>query len=117
MEIPTVVGMLGPSVTALQNMFKALLSARPWLHDPELLPIPYRSDAEVCCLERGGLTFGIFASDGIVTPHPPIRRAMRVVRSALEEAGHQVSICHDKLDGRPYPIRRLDSQMGATFPC
>ena len=64
------------------------MSAEPWLHDPELMPLPYRSELE--CSPETNLALGIFESDGIVTPHPPIVRAIREVKEALEAAGHKV---------------------------
>ena len=90
MVIPTVVGILGPSVSALRLMSKSLLSTEPWEHDPEVLPIPYRAEAECQTTELPNLSFGIFSADGVVTPHPPILRAVREVTEALEAAGHQV---------------------------
>lgn len=90
MMIPTVVGILGPSVAALRNMFKALLSSEPWLHDPEVLPLPYRADAECNYKSTPKLAFGVLESDGVVAPHPPIIRAVREVRKALEAEGHAV---------------------------
>lgn len=92
MAIPTVVGILGPSVASLRSVFKALLSADPWLHDPEILPLPYRHEAELHSEKHSKLTFGILVTDGVVTPHPPITRAVREVQMALEAAGHEVFI-------------------------
>lgn len=60
MVIPTVVGMMGPSVSSLRSMFKALISTEPWLHDPDVLPLPYRSDAECDPQKTPKLSFGIF---------------------------------------------------------
>ena len=90
MGIHTVVGLLGTSLTSLHGMFKALLSSEPWLHDPEVLPLPYRSQEELVPEKTPKLSFGIFATDGIVTPHPPIARAIREVTRALEADGHSV---------------------------
>ena len=90
MGIPTVVGLLGPSLTSLHGMFKALLSSEPWLHDPEVLPLPYRSQEELVPERIPKLSFGLLASDGIVTPHPPIVRAIQEVTEALEADGHSV---------------------------
>ena len=91
MVIPTVAGILGPSIASSRTAFKALLSTEPWLRDPEVLPIPYRSQAEISLESPPDLSFGIFATDGIVTPHPPITRAIREVSEALKAAGHKVN--------------------------
>ena len=90
MVIPTVVGILGPSISTLRLMFKLLLSTKPWEHDPAVLPIPYRDEAESQATELPKLSFGIFSADRVVTPHPPILRAVREVTEGLEAAGHQV---------------------------
>lgn len=88
--IPTVVGILGPSIDSLRLVFKSLLSVEPWLHDPEVLPLPYRSEAALDPKKPEELTFGIFEADGVVTPHPPITRAVRMVSEALNAQGHNV---------------------------
>ena len=68
------------------------MSTRPWLHDPEILPVPYRSYLEINRQEVPRLAFGILSTDGIVTPHPPILRAIREVGEALVAAGHKVEL-------------------------
>ena len=90
MVIPTVVGILGPSIGSLREVFRALLSTKPWLHDPEILPLPYRHEAEIDQEKHSKLSIGVFMTDGVVTPHPPITRAVREVQMALEAAGHEV---------------------------
>ena len=90
MGIPTVVGILGPSIASLRVVFKALLSIKPWLHDPEVLPLPYRHEAEIDQEKHSKLTIGVLMTDGVVAPHPPITRAVREVQMALEAAGHEV---------------------------
>ncbi|RDW93323.1 uncharacterized protein DSM5745_00645 [Aspergillus mulundensis] len=90
--MPTVVGVMGRSVGALQLILKSLLSLEPWLHDPYTLPIPWRSEMEY--RPRNERTykpaFGFLANDGVITPHPPISRAMEIVKEALQSKGHQL---------------------------
>jgi amidase len=50
--------------------------------------MPWRDSEELH--QRDQLCFGIFASDGIVSPHPPIARALRMTVNALEALGHKV---------------------------
>ena len=38
------------------------------------------------------LKLGIYSTNNIVNPHPPIARGLRMVVTALKNAGHQVSI-------------------------
>lgn len=86
--IPTIAGMLGPQLSTLHLVFKSLLSTEPWLYDPDVLPIPYRSEAEYGPDQKA--SFAIYDSDGIVSPHPPIARALRMVTDALKAESHEV---------------------------
>lgn len=86
------VGILGVSLSCLQLTCRALQCAQPWLHDPDVVELPWRADKEIHigtdAAER--VTFGIYANDGLVTPHPPIQRAIRTVVEAVEGAGYEV---------------------------
>ncbi|KAL4871744.1 hypothetical protein BDV12DRAFT_206028 [Aspergillus spectabilis] len=90
--MPTVVGIMAHSVDALRLIFKSLLFLEPWLHDPYTLPIPWRSDKEYNPPKELGYkpAFGFLANDGVITPHPPISRAMEIVKEALQNKGHQL---------------------------
>lgn len=90
--IPTTVGMFGGSITCLQIVFRALQKTRPWLYDPDVVEIPWRCSKETKWNSRTTQTvsFGIFANDGIVIPHPPIQRAIRMVKDALMKRGYKV---------------------------
>ena len=76
MAISTVVGILGPSIPSLRSVFKALLLSDPWLHAPEIFPLPYRHEAELRAEKHSKLIFGILVIDGVVTPHASITRAV-----------------------------------------
>ncbi|GAB1317295.1 amidase [Madurella fahalii] len=90
--MPTVAGIMGHSVATLKLVFKSLLSAEPWLHDPYTLPIPWRVEREYDAKTEPDYkpAFGFMPNDGIVTPHPPISRALSIVQTALEESGYQL---------------------------
>jgi amidase len=88
--IPTIAGIMGPQLSTIHLVFKSLLATEPWLYDPDVLPIPYRSEAEHRSDQKA--SFAIFDSDGIVAPHPPIARALRMVREALKAESHKVII-------------------------
>lgn len=85
---------MGHSVTTLKLVFESLLSTEPWLHDPYTLPIPWRAEKEYDAEAEPDYkpAFGFMPNDGIVTPHPPISRAMSIVQKALEESGYQVGV-------------------------
>ncbi|KAL2826072.1 amidase signature domain-containing protein [Aspergillus cavernicola] len=90
--MPTVVGIMGHSVDSLRLILKSLISTQPWLNDPYTLQIPWRFEKEYD--PRGELgykpAFGFLADDGVLTPHPPVSRAMEIVKEALQIKGHQL---------------------------
>lgn len=100
-SILSVVGPLAPDVASLRLVTQALLDQKPWLVDPLVHEIPWRYDHENAILEnvqdgRGGkkaggkLAFGVLRTDGIVSPTPPIHRAIDILVKALQSAGHEV---------------------------
>ena len=97
-SVLSVVGPLGTSVGALKLVMKGILSQKPWLHDPLVLELPWREDAEQEVLNliqsstigNGKLAFGLLRHDGVVTPQPPVARALDIVCKTLERLGHKV---------------------------
>ncbi|KAF1972622.1 amidase [Bimuria novae-zelandiae CBS 107.79] len=97
--ILSVVGPLAPTLGSLRLLVKAILSQQPWLHDPLVHEMPWRDshEREITTLlnpedpnSGAKLCFGVIATDGIVTPTPPIRRAIDIVVNALRSQGHEV---------------------------
>lgn len=95
----SVVGPMAPTVGALRLAMKSVLSQEPWMHDPLAVPIPWREEIEqrirrmLCSAsERKQMAFGVLEHDGVVTPHPPVKRALRLVREALVQLGHEVGL-------------------------
>ncbi|KAL4941732.1 hypothetical protein BDV06DRAFT_212437 [Aspergillus oleicola] len=90
--MPTVVGIMGRSVDTLQLILKSLLLMEPWLHDPYTVPMPWRPEKEYKPSNKLGYkpAFGFLTNDGVITPHPPISRAMEIVKEALQSQGHQL---------------------------
>lgn len=77
-------------------MLKSVLSTKPWVKDPAVVPLPYREDMMRDYLGRlpsqgKPLKLGILWRDGIIEPHPPVTRAMTMVYDALNRTGHKVS--------------------------
>ncbi|KAL6916189.1 hypothetical protein FSST1_007684 [Fusarium sambucinum] len=113
-------GFMGTSIDALEIVFKSVLGAEPWLKDPAVLPIPFRKDMVDSYLSRadskgnaksGGkpLKMGVLWSDGVVGPHPPVIRGLRVVVEALKKAGHKV------IDWEPPSQERATTIIGGFF--
>lgn len=90
---------MSTSLEGLEIMFRCLLSTKPWINDPAVVPIPWRQDTTDAMnqrldskeeMESRPLIFGILWSDGVVEPHPPVRRAFHIVVNAIRHAGHTV---------------------------
>ena len=88
-SVLSVVGPLSPSVSSLQLLIKSLLSRSPWLHDPLVHEIPWREESANLS-QPSTLSFAVLRTDGTVTPHPPVSRAVNTVVSSLEKKGHRV---------------------------
>ncbi len=85
---------------ALHLVISSILSTQPWLRDPNVVPIPWRPDIADDTLSRARadgstngkspLKLGIYWTDDVVTPHPPILRGLQLVVNAVRKAGHKV---------------------------
>ncbi|KAM0492707.1 hypothetical protein ACHAP8_009725 [Fusarium lateritium] len=113
-------GFMGTSIDALEIVFKSVLGAEPWLRDPAVLPIPFRKNMVDSYLSRADskgsaksgkkpLKMGVLWSDGVVGPHPPVLRGLRVVVEALKKAGHKV------VDWEPPSQERATTIIGGFF--
>lgn len=90
-SILSVFGPLSNSLAGVKIFMQAIASAKPWLKDP-LTRLKKWDEEEYSLAEHGGgkeLCFAIMWHDGLVTPHPPITRAMEMTKAALKAAGHK----------------------------
>lgn len=88
--------------TSLRTLVTAVLADEPWLRDPLVAEMPWRGDvyeaarADALMGGKGAggrqkqLVIGIAPTDGLVTPQPPVLRAIETVATALRKAGHVV---------------------------
>ncbi|CAF1329058.1 unnamed protein product, partial [Rotaria sordida] len=84
----SIIGVLGPLARKREdiNLFmKTVLDTEPWLRDPSLVPIPWRSIS----LNSKNLTIAVMWDDGVVHPHPPVIRALRETVEHLKKSGIQ----------------------------
>ena len=84
-------GPMSRSLRTVQLYCEAVLSQQvaPWNLDHKCLPIPWRREA----IQPKGrkLRLGLVGiDDGLVTCHPPVERALHMVRNVLENAGHEI---------------------------
>ncbi|KAK6081202.1 amidase [Seiridium cupressi] len=80
-------GPLCRSPDDIRLFMSSLISQKPWLHDPQVVPLPWRAEDEILPEK---LCFGFGMGDGYVTPSPPLRRAMEITKAKLIAAGHEV---------------------------
>lgn len=83
--VPSVNGPLARTLEDITMYTKAVIDTQPWLVDPKCLPIPWRP-VEVALK----LKIAVLWSDGVVTPTPPVRRALATTVERLRKAGHEV---------------------------
>ncbi|EAW06572.1 putative general amidase GmdA [Aspergillus clavatus NRRL 1] len=96
--ILSVIGPLASTARSLRLLFKGVLSQEPWFHDPLVAEIPWRDDIESAtralveqsATDPSKLAFAMMSHDGMVKPHPPIVRAMRIVEETLKKLGHKI---------------------------
>ena len=84
-------GPMARSLRSVKLYSEAVLSDRvaPWNLDHKCLPIPWRKN--VIQPKGRKLRLGLVgADDGLVTCHPPVERALGIVRRAVEKQGHEI---------------------------
>ncbi|KII87664.1 hypothetical protein PLICRDRAFT_699214 [Plicaturopsis crispa FD-325 SS-3] len=101
-SISSVLGPMTNSLSGLKVFTKAIFDTKPWLKDPLVINKEW-SQKEYELINHGGgkqLCFAIMWDNGVIVPHPPLRRAMEMTKKALERAGHKVIDweCHRHLE-------------------
>ncbi|KAK4244361.1 amidase signature domain-containing protein [Corynascus novoguineensis] len=91
--IESVIGPMGRCVADLRLLLQAILGAEPWRADPKVLRLPWRECEEREAREKLAskkLTLGVLRNDGLVTPHPPVKRVVDEAVRKLEARGYEV---------------------------
>lgn len=96
-SVLSVVGPLATTARSLTYVTKAILLKEPWMFDPAVHEIPWRESKEqelwnTVKGSQGGLSFGVMRRDDLVTPQPPVARAIQMVVDAVEKAGHKTFV-------------------------
>jgi amidase len=95
------VGFLSTSLGGLELLLRSDLSTKLWLRDPAVVPLPFRQEIMdeygSRATSNGNATssakplkLGVLWTNGVVQPHPPIARGLRIVVKAMKKAGHKV---------------------------
>ncbi|WEW57130.1 amidase [Emydomyces testavorans] len=110
------VGVMGTTLDALHLVISSILSTEPWLRDPNVSPIPWRqhiTDETLSRVKPGGnpLKLGIFWTDGVVNPHPPISRGLHMIvewTPPSQKTAKRVHVSFLKADGGHDIHKQLD---------
>ncbi|KIR50831.1 amidase [Cryptococcus gattii Ru294] len=83
-----VLGPMGQSPHDLELLMSVYMASKPWNKDPDVIPLEWKKPSDAladrpCC-------FAYINGDELVTPHPPIQRALNHVIDKLRKAGHHV---------------------------
>lgn len=93
---------MGTTIDAVKLVMTSILSTQPWIRDLAVISMPWNSDMEKSTLARAlpdgsankklPLKLGVFWTDGVVEPQPPIKRGLRIVHDVLKSVGHKVKL-------------------------
>ncbi|KAL8991521.1 MAG: hypothetical protein Q9169_007847 [Polycauliona sp. 2 TL-2023] len=95
---PSSIGPMGTSIDATKLVMTSILSTSPWLRDPNIVRMPWNDEIEKSTLGRASpdgyanhipLKIGLYWTDGVVTPHPPVQRALRIVHDLIHDFKHK----------------------------
>jgi amidase len=86
-SVESVLGPLSSSLDGLNIFMKTIVDAVPWLTEPALVPMPWRT---YNVPKDQILRVGVLWHDGIVHPHPPVTRALKLFTKKLKEVGIDV---------------------------
>ncbi|KAJ5676039.1 Amidase [Penicillium macrosclerotiorum] len=104
--IPAVLGPIAHSVRDIKLFTEVVRARQPWLFDPAI--IPGVMESPIPAQDRKPI-IGILHESG-VTPHPPVRRAIREAKLKVEAAGYETRdftpLCPDFKE-----IREIASQL------
>jgi amidase len=73
--IPGVIGPMSASLEGIKLFMRTMIDAEPWLSEPALIPIPWNSNFQISVGQP--LKIAVMWNDAVVTPHPPITRALQ----------------------------------------
>lgn len=99
----TILGTMGPlghSLADLKLWMTSVLSREPWLREPSIVRMPWRTVAP-----KSTLRVAVMWSDGVVQPLPPVTRALKSVSDRLRRVeGMDVVTWHPKDHAKSWDI-------------
>ncbi len=79
--VPGVIGPMSTSLDGIKLFMKTIVDSQPWLSEPALIPMPWNTFPQVS--DHQLLKVAVMWNDGVVTPHPPVTRALNELASHL----------------------------------
>ncbi|KAK5046940.1 hypothetical protein LTR84_007294 [Exophiala bonariae] len=76
------IGPLSTSLAGLSLFMRVVITAKPWLVEPAMIPLPWTPQAHAITATTK-LRIGVMLHDDIVLPHPPITRALTLLSEKL----------------------------------
>ncbi|KAJ5449604.1 uncharacterized protein N7458_006053 [Penicillium daleae] len=89
-HVPSSIGPMTRDLSSLTYITKQITTSQPWSLDPRCTPLPWNEPIYKSTQSNPSLVIGLILTDGIVTPHPPITRALHELSTALTAAGHEL---------------------------
>ena len=85
-QIVPVIGPISRSLEGVKMFMKTLLDQKPWMIEPSLIAIPWKTTSLLRTDSSGKrkLRIGVLSDDGIVKPHPPILRGINTLVEKLK---------------------------------
>lgn len=90
--VNSVNGPMGKTLDDILLFSKTVVGLEPWMQDPKCLPIPWRS-----VKIKQKLKLAVMWDDDMVTPTPPVQRALKETVDKLKRAGHEIVEWHPSL--------------------
>ncbi|KAF2764279.1 amidase [Teratosphaeria nubilosa] len=84
-SVASVHGPMAQSVADLRLWAESVVGTQPWLQDPKVIELPWRP---ISLPQK--LKFAVLWNNGIITPTPPVQRALKETVVKLVAAGHEV---------------------------
>ncbi|RSL54301.1 hypothetical protein CEP51_014732 [Fusarium floridanum] len=79
----------GPMCSSLRDMdllMSIIISAKPWIGDPRVIPIPWTGLKTPQSPRQSPLKIGFMMDDGDIIPQPPVTRALEWAQSKLQNS-------------------------------
>ena len=89
-SIISVAGPMARSLNSCTYFLRSVLNKNPADYDATSLPFAFNETAYGRASHDGKLSFGVVRTDHLVTPTPPIRRALEMAVQRVRDAGHEV---------------------------